>query len=113
VHDSLAVPTTDEFKLKRGIELFNRSQFPRTIAGLSRSLGGPKVAAWPVEKAGVAIVVAWDITWYSYLVDLTDAVSPVSLEDRGSDTVEIADRVPEWAFGAGPDGMIVDQAAAQ
>ena len=47
--DVLAIPTEPESRLERGIELFNLSQFPRTIAGLSRSLGDPTE---PVEQSG-------------------------------------------------------------
>lgn len=91
-----AVPTGTAAKLAQGLELFNSSQFPRTIAGLSRSLGDPQVAAVNDSDASVAVYVGWDIVWYSYRVDLGDATGPVEQSGRGNDTAELATTVTEW-----------------
>lgn len=91
-----AVPTGPTARLAQGLELFNASQFPRTIAGLSRSLGDPQVAAVNGPDNNVDIYVGWDIVWYSYRVDLGDATEPVEQSGRGNDTAELADVVSEW-----------------
>lgn len=103
--DVAAVPTGPEARLERGIELFNISQFPRTIAGLSRSLGDPMVAAANVPETNyVDVWVGWDLAWYSYRVTLGDPTEPVEQSGRGNDVDELAGVVADWnaradAFG--------------
>ncbi|MFY9488084.1 MAG: hypothetical protein WAP35_05245 [Solirubrobacterales bacterium] len=91
-----AIPTGPEAKLDQGLELFNDSQFPRTIAGLSRSLGDPQVAVVNDSESSVEVFVGWDIAWYSYRVDLGDATEPVEQSGRGNDTTELSGTVDEW-----------------
>lgn len=91
-----AVPTGTAAKLQQGLHLFNESQFPRTIAGLSRSLGEPRVAAVNHSDSSVEVFVGWDIAWYSYRVDLGDATEPVEQSGRGNDTAELAGTVTDW-----------------
>lgn len=102
--DVAAVPTEPEARLERGLELFNRSQFPRTIAGLSRSLGDPKVAAVNVPGTNaVDVWVGWDLAWYSYRVTLGDPTEPVEQSGRGNDVDELIGVVRDW--NAGCDGF--------
>ena len=56
----------------RGV--FNASEYPRRVAGLMRSLGAPAVCVRPAEHLdeAVRIVVAWELCWYRYEVDLTE-----------------------------------------
>jgi hypothetical protein len=69
-----AVPTSEELKAVRAVELFNASEHPRTVAGVARSLGVPSVAVTPSTSLAsvVQIVVAWELCWYRYEVDLAD-----------------------------------------
>lgn len=102
--DVAAVPTEPEARLERGLELFNLSQFPRTIAGLSRSLGDPKVAAVNTpEGTAVDVWVGWDLAWYSYRVTLGDPTEPVEQSGRGNDVDELTGVVRDW--NAGADGF--------
>lgn len=102
--DVLAVPTEPESRLERGLELFNTSQFPRTIAGLSRSLGDPQVSAInAVDGTAVDIWVGWDLAWYAYRVTLGDPTEPVEQSGRGNDIDELAGEVDNW--NAGADGF--------
>ena len=101
--DIRAIPTDPEARLEQGLELFNLSQFPRTIAGLTRSLGDPKVAAVNREDSTVEVYVGWDIAWYSYRVTLGDATEPVEQSGRGNDADELSGTVGEW--NAGADGF--------
>jgi hypothetical protein len=68
------VPTSEELKLARAAEVFNASEHPRTVAGVARSLGVPSVAVNPsAQQASVVqIVVAWELCWYRYEVDLAE-----------------------------------------
>lgn len=102
-----AVPTDEEAKLQRGLELFNHSQFPRTIAGLTRSLGLPQVAILHAGGNSVEIFVAWGISWYSYRVDLGDATEPVELSGRGNDSAELAGVVGDWNVIVDEGGVLV------
>lgn len=106
-----AVPTGPTAKLAQGLELFNASQFPRTIAGLSRSLGDPQVAAVNHNDSSVEVYVGWDIVWYSYRVDLGDATEPVEQSGRGNDTVELTGIVSEWNATADSYGRLLLRAS--
>jgi predicted Fe-S protein YdhL (DUF1289 family) len=102
--DFAAVPTEPEARIERGLELFNLSQFPRTIAGLTRSLGEPKVAAANApEGDSVDIWVGWDLAWYSYRVTLGDPTEPIEQSGRGNDVDELIGVVRDW--NAGADGF--------
>lgn len=102
-----AVPTGPAARLAQGLALFNESQFPRTIAGLSRSLGDPQVAAVNNPDASVEIYVGWDIVWYSYRVDLGDATEPVEQSGRGNDTAELVADVIDWNAVADDYGRLI------
>ena len=69
-----AVPTSEELKMARAIEVFNASEHPRTVSGVARSLGVPSVAVNPSPQHAsvVQIVVAWELCWYRYEVDLAE-----------------------------------------
>jgi hypothetical protein len=69
-----AVPTSEELKSARALELFNASEHPRTVAGVARSLGQASVSIRPHrdQPSVVSIVVAWELCWYRYEVDLAE-----------------------------------------
>ena len=60
--------------MARAAEVFNASEHPRTVAGVARSLGVPSVAVNPSPQHAsvVQIVVAWELCWYRYEVDLAE-----------------------------------------
>ena len=60
--------------LQLAVDVFNAGEYPRRVASLTRSLGAPEVtvrAGEPVASS-VVIVLAWELCWYSYEVDLDD-----------------------------------------
>ena len=103
-----AVPTNAEVKVERALEVFNDSEFPRKIAGIARSLGEPWVSAIPDSEAPseVNIVVAWELSWYRYRVDLGDADEPVALVAKGLELDEIEPALREWNASAAGDGRL-------
>ena len=103
-----AVPTNAEVKVERALELFNNTDFPRKIAGISRSLGEPWVSARPdgAAPSEVTVVVAWELSWYRYRVDLGDADEPVALVSKGLELEEIDPDLREWNASAGSDGRL-------
>jgi hypothetical protein len=85
------IPTNAELKMARALELFNASEHPRTVAGVARSLGTPLIAVRPSETEGsvVGIVVAWELSWYRYEVDLADEVAGVRVVAQGAELAEL------------------------
>ena len=103
-----AVPTTREVKIERAMELFNASDHPRTIAGIARTLGAPWVHASPDSAAPseVTIVVAWELSWYRYRVDLGDADEPILLLEKGDELAELEEPLREWNALADDGGRL-------
>jgi hypothetical protein len=76
----------------RGIDVFNTSEFPRRIAGIARSLGPPAVHVSQVEDTvgeTVSIVVAWELCWYRYEVDLDEEAPAARLAAQGTELEEL------------------------
>jgi hypothetical protein len=84
-------PTSGELKVARALEVFNAGEQPRRVAGVARSLGAPSVTARPLEESGstVAIVVAWELCWYRYEVDLGDEAAGSQLVAQGMELEEL------------------------
>jgi hypothetical protein len=103
-----AVPTTREVKVERALELFNGSDHPRTIGGIARTLGPPWVHASPDTTAPseVTIVVAWELSWYRYRVDLGDADEPILLLEKGDELTELEEPLREWNAVADENGHL-------
>jgi hypothetical protein len=90
-HHVHAVPTNGEMKAARAVELFNASDHPRTVAGVARSLGAPDVTVRPGDAGSVVgIVVAWELCWYRYEVDLADGPAAVRVAEQGYELTELA-----------------------
>jgi hypothetical protein len=72
--------------LDRAVDVFNASEYPRRVAGVSRSLGEPLVSVRSAEHLAsvVRIVVAWELSWYRYEVDLGE--EPASAQAIGQGT---------------------------
>jgi hypothetical protein len=104
-----AIPTNAQVKVERAIEVFNGSEHPRTIAGIARSLGEPWVNVTPVGAAPseVSVVVAWELSWYHYRVDLGVEQDPVTLLGKGEELEELAPWAREWNAVAAADGRLV------
>jgi hypothetical protein len=88
-----AVLTSGELKVTRALEVFNAGEQPRRVAGVARSLGAPTVTVRPLEQSGgtVAIVVAWELCWYRYEVDLGDEAAGSRLVAQGMELDELPD----------------------
>jgi hypothetical protein len=104
-----AVPTTAEVKVERALELFNGSGHQRTIAGLARTLGQPWVSALPdpTQASAVSVLVAWELSWYRYRVDLGDEADPVMMLDKGEELDQIDEPLRAWNAALDPDGRVV------
>jgi predicted Fe-S protein YdhL (DUF1289 family) len=109
-----AVPTTAEVKVERALELFNGSGHHRTVAGLARTLGPPWVSAMPDpnQASAVSVLVAWELSWYRYRVDLGDEADPVMMLDKGEEIDQIEESLRAWNAGLDQDGRVVAGLAA-
>jgi hypothetical protein len=78
--------------VERALDVFNASEFPRRVAGVARSLGAPEVSARSAEHLSsvVIIVVAWELCWYRYEVDLSDGMAEVRVLEQGTELSELA-----------------------
>jgi hypothetical protein len=100
----LSVP---EKAMVEATELFNASAFRRTVAGIAKSLGEPRVSVVPLPgpNAEVVITVAWDISWYQYRVT-PESGQPVRLEGRGHEPRELESMFTSWNAKLTPDGRL-------
>jgi hypothetical protein len=103
-----AVPASVEHKIASAIEAFNASDHARTIAGVARSLGSPSVSVRPLEgrPSIVSVVVAWELCWYRYEVDLSDDRSGVRLAAQGAELEELTDEDRDGNATADADGLL-------
>jgi hypothetical protein len=78
--------------LRDAIAVFNSSEFPRRVAGVTRSLGAPMVSVRSAEHLDsvVSIVVAWELCWYRYEVDLSEPVAEAQVMAQGTELGELA-----------------------
>ncbi|MEA2347292.1 MAG: hypothetical protein QOG62_1079 [Thermoleophilaceae bacterium] len=103
-----AVPTNQDVKIAHALDLFNQSNYAHTVAGLCRTLGGPWVCALPMaaSPSEVSIVVAWEISWYQYRVDLGDVGESVILVAKGDEVEELDAELRRWNATALTDGTL-------
>jgi hypothetical protein len=104
-----AVPTTAQVKVERALELFNGSEHQRTVVGLARTLGPPLISALPDldQQSQVTMVVAWELSWYLFRIDLGDEHDPVVMLEKGEEIEEIDDALREWNATMDADGRVV------
>jgi len=109
-----AVPTNAQVKVERALELFNGSIHVRTIGGITRTLGEPWVSAAPLAAAPaeVSIVVAWELSWYRFRVDLGDADEPVTMVAKGQELDELDESMRDWNATALGDGRLAVSVAS-
>ena len=95
--------------VEQAVAVFNASEFPRRVAGVARSLGAPAVSVRSAEHLSsvVSIVVAWELCWYRYEVDLSEPLAEAQVIAQGTELGELAreDRLANAA--AGESGTLV------
>jgi len=101
-----------ELAVVEAADLFNASAFRRTIGGIGKSLGTPKVSVVPLSGVNmdVVITIAWDLSWYQYRVTL-DSAQPVRLEERGHELSELEGTFTAWNARFEDDGRLVPRIA--
>lgn len=101
-----------EIAIVEAVDLFNASPYRRTVGGISKSLGEPRVSVVGLSgvNAEVVVTVAWEISWYQYRVS-PESENPVRLEERGHDPAELEGAFTEWNAHVSSDGRIVPDIA--
>jgi hypothetical protein len=101
-----------EFGMVEAADLFNASQYRRTVGGIAKSLGTPRVSIVPLSGVNPdsVITVAWDISWYQYRIT-PDSAQPVRLAERGHDPADLEGSFTEWNARMEEDGRVVPDIA--
>jgi hypothetical protein len=101
-----------ELSIVEAADHFNASQFRRTVSGIAKSLGTPRVSIVPLSGVNqeIVITIAWEISWYQYRVT-PDSAQPVRLAERGHDPGELEGPFTEWNSALEEDGRIVPEIA--
>ena len=102
----------EELGMVDAADLFNGSQFRRTIGGVAKSLGEPQASI--VSFSGVnpelVITIAWEISWYQYSV-APDSAQPIRLAERGYELYELDERYKVWNAHVEEGGRLVPDIA--
>jgi hypothetical protein len=101
-----------ELAMVEAADLFNASAYRRTVGGIAKSLGAPRVSIVPLSgvKSELVVTVAWEISWYQYRVSL-DSAQPVRLAERGHDPADLESSFVEWNSRLTDDGRLVPNIA--
>jgi hypothetical protein len=99
LYDFLESPTPEDpapapAPAARALELFNGGEHPRRVAGVARSLGEPAVRVAQVQDSErlIDLIVAWDLCWYRYRVDLDDPQAGAQLLAQGMELDELPEQ---------------------
>jgi len=97
----------EEQAMVEAADIFNASAFRRTIAGIGKSLGSPKVSIVPLSgvNSEVAITIVWDLSWYQYRI-APESGQPVRLAERGHELREVDPAHREWNGKMLEDGRL-------
>jgi hypothetical protein len=101
-----------ELQMVEAADIFNASDYRRTVGGIAKSLGPPRASILPLSGATGALVVtvAWDISWYQYRVT-PDAAQQVRLAERGHELAELDPGYRRWNAHVENDGRLVPEIA--
>ena len=101
-----------ELAMVEAADLFNASDYRRTVGGIAKSLGTPKASIRPLSGVNpeLVITIARDISWYQYRV-APESAQPVRLAERGHDLRELEAASTSWNARVDEDGRVVPDIA--
>jgi hypothetical protein len=99
-----------EQQVVEAADIFNASDYRRTVGGIAKSLGEPRASIVPLSgvTGALVITVAWDISWYQYRLT-PDAAQPVRLAERGHELSELDHSYKGWNAHVERDGRLVPE----
>jgi hypothetical protein len=99
-----------EQQMVEAADIFNSSDYRRTVGGIAKSLGSPRASIVPLSgvTGELIVTVAWDISWYQYRVT-PESVQPVRLAERGHDLVDLDAGYQRWNAHVEDDGRLVPE----
>ena len=59
------------------------------------------------QASAVSLVVAWELSWYHYRVDLGDESQPVVMLDKGEEIEQIDEYLREWNAALDQSGRVL------
>jgi hypothetical protein len=97
-----------EQQMVEAADIFNGSDYRRTVGGIAKSLGQPRASIVPLSGVSgeLIVTVAWDISWYQYRVT-PDAAQPVRLAERGHELADLDATHQRWNAKIEDDGRLV------
>jgi hypothetical protein len=99
-----------ELQMVEAADFFNASDYRRTVGGIAKSLGEPRVSIVPLSgvTGELVVTVAWDISWYQYRVT-PESAQPVRLAERGHEVSDLDPSFKRWNAHVGEDGRLVPE----
>jgi hypothetical protein len=97
-----------EQQMVEAADIFNSSDYRRTVGGIAKSLGEPQASIVPLSgvTGELVVTVAWDISWYQYRVT-PDSAQPVRLAERGHEVADLDASFKRWNARVEDDGRLV------
>jgi len=99
-----------ELQMVEAADIFNGSDYRRTVGGIAKSLGEPRASIVPLSgvTGELVVTVAWDISWYQYRV-IPDSAQPVRLAERGHEVSDLDDTFKHWNAHVEDGGRLVPE----
>jgi hypothetical protein len=99
-----------ELQMVEAADIFNASDYRRTVGGIAKSLGEPRASILPLSgvTGELVVTVAWDISWYQYRVT-PDSAQRVRLAGRGHELSDLDPSFMRWNAHVEDDGRLVPE----
>jgi len=103
----------EEHAIVEAAAVFNSSDGLRTMEGITRSLGPPRVSilALPGSNPDVVLTFLWDLAWYQYRINRI-ASQPIRLTDRGTEPEEVEAAFTAWNARFEPGSGVIPELEA-